>query len=823
MGELYSELGQALGYVTDPLYWIAVFVAVFVAGFTGMIPGASGVIIMALSIPFIVEFFRGEQAAIGLVMLASITGVNNTLDSIPAVLFGQPSAATQVTFLEGHQLARQGKAAHTLGAIYAVSAMGGLVGAIVLALLIPIVKPVILSFGFPEIAAVAFFGIAMVSALSAGAMVKGLAAGALGIVFGTVGINAITGDVRFVFDQPNLWQGLPIVVVTLGFFALPEMIDLAIARRPVAPPGSVVSTREVWRGARHGFTRVPMVIRQSVFGVVVGAIPGVGAAVIDWLSYAFGIFWTKDKSQFGKGSLDGVLFAESAQNSKEAGQALPTLALGVPGGLAWALVLVGMIALDFTPGPRLLGDQADVTILFVLTLAIGNFIVTMIGILATGQLAKLTRIPYPLIGGVFIPISILGAVISWTTWLALPVMAVFLGIGIIMKLFQWPRPPLLLGIILGPIIERNFLSALSTTDPIAGSDVLGVLLRPLTVALIAAALATAFFFSRSARQQSGAPAATPPPAGASDTEPTAERAGLMRRLFEVRNFPIYLLIGGALAFYWGSLGLQTIEAWFLIRLMVALIIVLSLVQLLFHLRETGHKHTEIMDLGMHSLSLPGAKQAAWLIAGGLVMFALLTGTIGLRWSIIALAGYFPFTLLGQAQFPLPKAIGAGVVVGALSGIGAALIGTADTGQIIATSAVVALTVAYTLSIGAQGVGGLPGMPGVMGVVALTFVTVATIFFFAGWPETPLGWAYRLVPGVAPMLLLFARPIREGQPPAAIEWLFYWRVLAPVITMCFVFLFEFVMTDNVLFIIWPQPALLEWIGREILVPLGLRSG
>lgn len=818
MGELYSELGQAAGYLADPLYWIAVVVAVFVAGLTGMVPGASGVIIMALSIPFIVEFFRGDQAAIGLVMLASMTGVNNTLDSIPAVLFGQPSAATQVTFLEGHQLARQGRAAHTLGAVYAVSAMGGLVGAVVLAILIPVVKPVILLFGFPEIAAVAFFGIAMVSALSAGAMVRGLAAGGLGVLFGTVGINAITGDVRFVFDQPNLWEGLPIIVVTLGFFALPEMIDLAIARRPVAPPGSVVSTREVWRGARHGFTRVPMVVRQSVFGVVLGAIPGVGAAVIDWLSYAFGIFWTKDKSQFGKGSLDGVLFAESAQNSKEAGQALPTLALGVPGGLAWALVLVAMIALDFTPGPRLLGDQADVTILFVITLGIGNFIVTMIGIVATGQLAKLTRIPYPLIGGVFIPISILAAVINWTTWLALPVMAVFMGIGIMMKLFQWPRPPLLLGIILGPIIEENFLSALNVVDPVsvAGheSDVLGVLLRPLTIALILIALATAYFFSRAAGSQTLSSAAAQPPAGGSGTG-QEERPSFMKRLVEVRNFPIFLLIAGGIAFYWGSLGFEATESWFLTRLMVVLIILLALIQLMFHLRERGHRHTEIMDLGMHSLALPGAKQAALLIAGGFIMFALLTGTIGLRWSVMALAGYLPFTLLGRASFPLPKAVGAGIVVGALAGILAALIGTADTGQIIATGVVVALTVAYILSIGAQGVGGLPGIPGVMGVVALTFSVVVAILFLAGWPDDYLGWAFRLVPGVAPMLLLFARPVREFQPPARIEWLFYWRVLAAVITMCFVFLFEFVMADNVLFVIWPQPALLEWIGREIL--------
>ena len=218
---------------------------------------------------------------------------------------------------------------------------------------------------------------------------------------------------------------------------------------------------------------------------------------------------------------------------------------------------------------------------------------------------------------------------------------------------------------------------------------------------------------------------------------------------------------------------------------------------------------------MHSLVLPGARQAALLLAGGFVMFALLTGTIGLRWSVMALAGYLPFTLLGQASFPLPKAVGAGIVVGALSAVAAALIGTADTGQIIATGVVVALTVAYVLSIGAQGVGGLPGIPGVMGVVALTFSFVVAILFFAGWPDDYFGWAYRLVPGVAPMLLLFARPVRDFQPPVTLEWLFYWRVLAAVITMCFVFLFEFVMADNVLFVIWPQPALLEWIGREIL--------
>ncbi len=845
MGELFSELGQAAAYLADPIYWIAVFAAVFVAAFTGMVPGASGVLIMALSIPFIVEIFR-DQKAIGLVALASMTGVNNTLDSIPAILFGQPSAATQVTFLEGHQLARQGRAAHTLGAVYAVSAFGGIVGAVVLAVLIPVSRPVILAFTPAEIAAVAFFGIAMVAALSAGAMVKGLTAGAFGILLGTVGINPITGALRYVFDQPQLWTGLPIIAVTIGFFALPEMVDLAIARRPVAPSGSVVNTREVWRGSRDGLKRWRIMIRQSVFGVLMGAIPGVGAAVIDWLSYAFGIFWSKDKSQFGKGSLDGVLFAESAQNSKEAGQALPTLALGVPGGLAWALVLVAMIALDLTPGPRLLGDLADVTILFVITLAVGNFIVTMIGILMTGQLAKLTRIPYPLIGGVFIPISILAAVINMTSYLAIPIIFAFAGIGIIMKLFQWPRPPLLLGIILGPIIEENFLSGMSLVEPVYQiawfqltspenielsrpsnlSEALGVVTRPLTLGLIVVAFATAFFFARSSRKQSlpstdqdahssgGGEGGRPGIAGASGTGPQAP--GLIGRLLHIRNFPIFLAIAGAAALYWGSLGFDLIESWFVARAMAILVVLLALVQLAFHLRSGG-KQGEIMDLGMHSITLPGAKQAMILISIAFLLFTVLAGTIGLRWGTVALAGYLPFALLARVGSGAQAGLGAGAAAGALTGVAAALFGDSGAADLIVTSAAVAIAVAVAFIVAAQGVGGIPTTPMALFIVALAFgVAVLITATVDQWPP------YLLSLALLPLALLFVRPLREFQPPQNIAWLFSWRLLGAAIAMGFVVIFEFVLADNVLFIIWPQPALLEWISREILVPLGLQS-
>ena len=543
---MFDATLTGLGYLLEPQYWYAFWAAMFLSIVVSVVPGVSSILVMAITLPFII--LNVSDPAIGIVMLAAIAGTNNTLDSIPAVLLGLPSSATQVTFLEGHQLARKGKAAHTLGAVYGVSMFGGIIGAITLMILVPIIKPFILKFGFPEIAAMAFFGIAMVSALSTGAMVRGLAAGSFGILFGTVGINAITGEARFVFDQPPLWSGLPLISTTLGLFALPEMIDLSMTRRAVAPPNAVINTREVFRGTVDGLRRWKIMIRQSLFGVLMGSVPGVGAAVIDWLSYAFGIFFAKDKSVFGKGSLDGVLFAESAQNSKEAGQAIPTLALGVPGGLALAIVLIAMIAMDMAPGPRLLGDLADVTILLVITLAVGNVMVTALGIAFTGQLAKLTRIPYPMIGGVIIPISLLSGVFNMTNWLALPIMLVFMVMGLIMKLFQWPRPPLLLGIILGPIIERNPQSAQS-----GPGGYVGVATSPLVIFLVLTAFITAYFFWRSgekeiARQRAMAQSTKtnePGVAGAAGTGSGGAQASILSAVIQIRNVPVLLAIAGA--------------------------------------------------------------------------------------------------------------------------------------------------------------------------------------------------------------------------------------------------------------------------------------
>ena len=375
----------AFDFLTNPLYW--------------------AVLISAVLLPILI--FNVSDPVIGLTFIAALGSLNNTLDSLPAVLLGYPGAATPVTFLEGHQLAMRGRGAHTLAAM-------------------PFLRPIIVRFSFPEIAAMALFGVFMVSALSRGAVIKGVIAGLLGVLFGTVGASIIAGDARFNLGGFYLYDGLPVIPTLLGFFALPELIDLTMRGRPVSPPGAV-SVREVLAGVRYGLSRWPMTIRQSIFGVFTGAVPSIGSAVIDWLSYAFGISLSKQKNEFGKGSLEGVLFAESAQNAKEGGQMVPTLAFGVPGGLPQVILLEAMILYGVVPGSGMLDINRH-----------------------------------------------LGVTMSIVATLAL---------GLSMKWLGWPRPPLILGFILGPVIERNLWPSINAFG------VGGMLTRPVTIVLLVLSVA----------------------------------------------------------------------------------------------------------------------------------------------------------------------------------------------------------------------------------------------------------------------------------------------------------------------------------------------
>lgn len=638
-----EAITTALGYLLDPVYWAVLLSVVALAALASAIPGMNAFLVMALAFPFIL--FEVREPAIGLVALATISGVSNTLDSVPAILIGQPSAATQVTFLEGHQLARRGRAAHTLGAVYAVSALGGIVGAALLTIAIPVARPFVLRFGFPEIAATGMVGIAMVIVLSRGAMVRGLISALVGMLLGMIGTMG-----RLTVDP---FVSMPLVPFIIGLFALPELVDLMMSRRPVAAEGATFGRSEVLRGVGYGISRWKMTVRQSAFGVFLGAIPGVGSAVVDWLAYAFGIILTKDRSEFGKGSLDGVLFAESAQNAKEAGAALPTLALGVPGAPTWALVVVAMIPYGVAPGPEMLGTHAHITILLVITLALANLIISGIGVGVTGFLARLTAVPYPIIGAVVIPIALLSTFVDTTSWRGIQIALGVGAMGLVMKRYNWPRPPMILGFILVDVIERNHFNAVS----IHGYP--GSLTRPITIVILLIAISVAAVLLRSVRRMERETEIAVEETGG---ESTPTRGWKERLLHPDVIIPVVVMAGMALLLS-DQLQNPVQDRWRFTTYPFWLpVIALGLLAFELYRGLRGRPHAStIMDLGLVSGNAEGAREAAYRMLGLFALFLLIGTTVGLRWGALAFALAGPIVLLrGYGRF-LMALIAAAVV------------------------------------------------------------------------------------------------------------------------------------------------------------------
>jgi TctA family transporter len=630
-----------LAWLGTSSYWLAFFAAVLMAAAAGLVPGLSATLLMAIAVPFIV--FNIQDPVIGIVMLATITAVEEILDVLPIVALGYPGVG-QVTFLEARPLVARGYAARTLGFIYVVAACGGLIGAIALLLIIPIIKPFILQFSFAEIGAIGIFGVAMVGALSRGAMIKGIASGAFGMLLSTVGLSVFTGEARYTFGQLEFQEGLPLIATVVGLFALPEMADLLMTRQTVSSADATFGTREVFKGARIALKYWKLIIRHSLLGVFLGAIPGIGARVVSWLSYGIGISLTKNRRQFGRGSYRGLVFSEAVQSSKEGGHAIPTLALGVPAGQAWVFVLVAMIAYGVSPGPQFLSQHTDIVVLIVVSLVLGNAMLATIGMLWSGRLAKLSRLPYPMLCAVIVPLAILSAFQETRHWTAVPIVLTFAGLGFVMKYFRWPRPPLVLGFILGKIVEQNMLTAISLYG------VVGVLERPLTLGLIVGAVVIAVFLTRIGNS---AMART-------QTDTRDDDARKPWRWQSDNYVALFFALVGA-SFVVGALHFRLAARTFPMALGI-LLVLLALLQFVKNGWQQGE--AEVLDIGMMSKGMATTRQTAPIILGLVAMFLVIAAAIGLQYGAIAFAAATPIAL-GAGKRPWLSGLVTGAIMTAV--------------------------------------------------------------------------------------------------------------------------------------------------------------
>ena len=474
--DMASMAWHALTLLLEPARLGILVTGVLIGLAIGVLPGLNGIVGMAMLIPFTYNMDQYTSMALLLGMAAVITST----DFISAVLFGVPGhVGAAATVIDGHQMARNGEAGRAFGAGFASSLAGGLVGAVVLALSIPILRPVLLAIGSPELLAFTLFGLSMVATLSGRAPLKGLTVAGIGLMISMIGSRSESGTLRWTFDTLYLYDGVPLVPAMLGLFAMPELCELAVARKKIAGDHAAnINLSNQWEGVRDVGRHWWLVLRCSILGTGLGAIPGIGSAVIDWIAYGYAQRTEKNPETFGSGDVRGVIAPESSNNAKEGGHLVPTIAFGVPAGASMAILLGAFLMHGLTPGPEMLTKQLDVTYTIVWSLTLAHVIGAVICLFACPWLARVSTVPPEILLPIVLSLVFVAAFEGSHDWGDLFSLMIFGVVGWIMKRLAWPRPPLVVGLVIGGIFERYLYISTSLYGPT------GWLLRPVVIVVL---------------------------------------------------------------------------------------------------------------------------------------------------------------------------------------------------------------------------------------------------------------------------------------------------------------------------------------------------
>ncbi|MGI9351826.1 MAG: tripartite tricarboxylate transporter permease [Rhizobiaceae bacterium] len=431
---------------------------VFIGMWLGAVPGLGGIIGLVLLLPFTFEM----DAVPAFALLLGMYAVTSTSDTIASVMLGIPgSSASQATVLDGYPLAKKGQAERAFGAAFTVSAFGGVVGALIMAASLPILLPMILAFGVPEFFFLGVLGLTMVGALAGGSILKGLTIATFGLLLTTIGFAASTGVPRYTFDQPYLLENLPIIPVVLGLFALPELLEMAVRSTSISRVEEHnVKEATLMSGVRDVFKNWWLTIRCSLLGTYIGMLPGLGVSIVDWIAYGHAVQSAKDKSQFGQGDIRGVIAPEAANNATKAGALIPMIAFGIPGSLGTAILLGALVIKGLKPGPEMLIDNIDLTFSMVWDIVLANILAAALLMIWSKQVAKVSFLP----GHLLVPgVAVLVLMGSWIASADLGDWITCISFGLLgywMKQGGWPRPPLILALVLGKLMEDNLLLSL---------------------------------------------------------------------------------------------------------------------------------------------------------------------------------------------------------------------------------------------------------------------------------------------------------------------------------------------------------------------------
>ncbi len=416
---------------------LAMLVVLPVALLSGLMPGGGlPVLVVVLSLAVHLDPWVAITAVV------FYLAANDITEPIPAILLGVPGArSAQATVLDGYPMAQKGLASVALGASYTTTIVGGVVGAIALLLSLPVSRKLLQLFGSAEFFLLALMGVMAVAVVSAGAFVKGMLTAAFGLAIAMIGYTDLGGVLRATFGLDfYLWDGIGIVPIVVGLFALPEAFALVVGDTTIARERLDVLLKEskadVWRGMREAWSHKWLMIRSSLIGVFVGMMPGVGGSAAHWIAYAQARQTEEGaKESFGKGDVRGIIASDAANNSVDGGVLIPTVVFGIPGSGGMAIVLAILALTGISPGPGMLTRHLDLTISMVYTIALGNLIVVPIMLGFARWFCRIAVVPANVLAPLVIGVVSLSALATNSSLADLVAVLAFGVLGVFMKLY----------------------------------------------------------------------------------------------------------------------------------------------------------------------------------------------------------------------------------------------------------------------------------------------------------------------------------------------------------------------------------------------------
>ena len=453
--DILAGLGQGFAVALQPINLLYCFIGVFIGTLVGVLPGIGPVSAMSLLLPVTLS---GTPES-GIIMMAGIYYGSMYGGSTTSILVNIPGeAASVVTCLDGHAMAKQGRAGPALGIAALGSFAAGTFAIIALMLVAPTLARVAIAFGPPEYFSLMVLGLTILSFLSQGSMAKSLLMAAFGILLGLIGMDQITAQARLTFDRLELLDGIGLVPVVMGLFGVAEILsnlERELKREVIqARIGGLWPSLADWGAAKWA------VLRGTVLGFFLGILPGGGAVIASFASYALEKKISRTPERFGKGAIEGVAGPEAANNAAAGGAFIPLMTLGIPPNVVMALLLGAFIIHGLQPGPLLMTQRPDLFWGIVASMYIGNAMLLVLNMPLIGMWVQVLKLPYRVLFPLILMFCVVGVFASGNAVFDVFVMVMFGVLGYLMRKFGYEPAPLVLAFVLGPMLENNLRKSL---------------------------------------------------------------------------------------------------------------------------------------------------------------------------------------------------------------------------------------------------------------------------------------------------------------------------------------------------------------------------